>query len=85
MRALARKHMARLSVRFFPFRELTPFMSPMQAQLDGIEFRQKSGTTATDRARVEAEVLEHVERYLMIEEILGLDSACWPIGSEAAI
>ncbi len=36
------------------------FMSPMQAKLDGVEFRQKSGTTATDRARVEAEVLEHV-------------------------
>ena len=53
------------------------FMSPMQAQLEGVEFRQKSGTTATDRARVEAEVLEHVERYLMIEEILGLDSASW--------
>jgi len=27
------------------------FMSPMQAKLDGIEFRQKAGTTATDRAR----------------------------------
>ena len=53
------------------------FMSPMQAKLDGIEFRQKAGTTATDRARVEAEVLEHVERYLMIEDILGLDSASW--------
>jgi len=56
---------------------LSYFMSPMQAQLEGIEFRQKSGTTATDRARVEAEVPEHVERYLMIEEILGLDSASW--------
>lgn len=53
------------------------FMSPMHAKLEGVEFRQKSGTTATDRARVEAEVLEHVERYLEIEEILGLDSASW--------
>jgi Zn-dependent peptidase ImmA (M78 family)/transcriptional regulator with XRE-family HTH domain len=53
------------------------FMSPMQARLDGVEFRQKSGTTVADRARVEAEVLEHVERYLLIEEILGLDSATW--------
>lgn len=53
------------------------FMSPMQAKLDGVEFRQKSGTSAADRARVEAEVLEHVERYLMIEEILGLDSSSW--------
>jgi Zn-dependent peptidase ImmA (M78 family)/DNA-binding XRE family transcriptional regulator len=53
------------------------FMSPMQARLDGVEFREKSGTTVADRARVEAEVLEHVERYLLIEEILGLDSATW--------
>lgn len=53
------------------------FMSPMQAKLEGVEFRQKSGTATTDRARVEAEVLEHVERYLMIEEILGFDSASW--------
>lgn len=53
------------------------FMSPMQARLDGVEFRKKAGTTARDRARVEAEVLQQVERYLMIEEILQLDSASW--------
>ena len=52
-------------------------MSPMQASLDGVEFRKKAGTTARDRARVETEVLEQVERYLMIEAILELDSACW--------
>jgi len=53
------------------------FMSPMGAELNGMDFRKKSGTSASDRARVEAEVLEHVERYLMVEEIIGLDSACW--------
>lgn len=53
------------------------FMSPMQARLEGVEFRQKSGTSAKDRARVEAAVLDHVERYLTIEGILGLDSASW--------
>ena len=52
-------------------------VSPMQARLDGVEFRKKAGTTAKDRARVETEVLEQVERYLMIEAILELDSACW--------
>jgi transcriptional regulator with XRE-family HTH domain len=46
-------------------------------KLDGVEFRKKSGTSAKDRARVEAAVIEHVERYLMIEEILDLDSAEW--------
>ncbi len=52
-------------------------MSPMRASLNGVEFRKKGGTTAQDRARVEAEVLEQVERYLMVEAILELDSACW--------
>jgi len=44
-------------------------------KLDRVEFRKKSGTSAKDRARVEAAVIEHVERYLTIEEILDLDSA----------
>ena len=52
-------------------------MGGQVSQLDGIEFRKKSGTTAKDRARVEADVIEHVERYLTIEEILDLDSAAW--------
>ena len=49
----------------------------MQARLDGVDFRNKSGTSAKDRARVESAVLDHVERYLMVEEILELDSASW--------
>jgi Zn-dependent peptidase ImmA (M78 family) len=53
------------------------FASPVQAELEGIEFRKKSGTSAQDRARVEAEVLQQVERYLVVEEILELDSAFW--------
>ncbi|MDH3604545.1 MAG: XRE family transcriptional regulator [Candidatus Tectomicrobia bacterium] len=45
--------------------------------IKGLEFRKKSGTSAKDRARVEAAVIEHVERYLTIEDILDLDSAEW--------
>jgi Zn-dependent peptidase ImmA (M78 family)/DNA-binding XRE family transcriptional regulator len=52
-------------------------MGAQVQQLDGVEFRKKSGTTAKDRARVEAAVIEHVERYLAIEEILDLESAEW--------
>jgi Zn-dependent peptidase ImmA (M78 family)/DNA-binding XRE family transcriptional regulator len=52
-------------------------MGAQVQQLDGVEFRKKSGATAKDRARVEAAVIEHVERYLTIEEILDLDSAEW--------
>ena len=40
------------------------FMSPMAA-LAGLDCRKKSGTSAKDRARVEAEVLHQVERYLI--------------------
>jgi Zn-dependent peptidase ImmA (M78 family) len=45
--------------------------------IKGLEFRKKSGTSAKDRARVEAAVIEHVERYLTIEDILDLDSVEW--------
>jgi Zn-dependent peptidase ImmA (M78 family)/DNA-binding XRE family transcriptional regulator len=46
-------------------------------RLEGIEFRKKAGTSAKERARVEATVVELVERYLAIEEVLDLDSAKW--------
>ena len=53
--------------------------APMDIRLGSLEFRKKSGTSAPDRALVEALVLEHVERYLMIEEILDLDSSTWKV------
>jgi len=46
-------------------------------ELSGVEFRTKANTTARDRAHVETEVLEWIERYLQIELILNLDSAKW--------
>ncbi len=56
---------------------MTYLVSPQQSQLKSLEFRKKSGTSAKDRARVEAEVLESVERYLQVETILGLPSESW--------
>jgi len=53
------------------------FMSPIGARLLEVDFRKKAATSARDRARVEAAVLDHVERYLAVEEILELDSAQW--------
>lgn len=41
------------------------------------EFRKLASTSAKDRARVEAVVLDHAERYLAAEELLGLDTAIW--------
>src|SRR5712692_5616431 len=46
-------------------------------ELSGVEFRTKANTTGRDRALVETEVLEWIERYLQIELILELDSATW--------
>jgi len=46
-------------------------------ELTEVDFRTKANTTAKDRARVETEVIEWVERYLQIEQILELDSADW--------
>jgi len=53
------------------------FMSPMGAELLDVDFRKKAATSARNRARVEAAVLDHVERYLTIEKILELESAEW--------
>jgi Zn-dependent peptidase ImmA (M78 family) len=46
-------------------------------ELSSVEFRTKANTTGRDRAKVETEVLEWIERYLQIELILDLDSSKW--------
>jgi transcriptional regulator with XRE-family HTH domain len=46
-------------------------------QLAGVEFRTKANTSGRDRALVETEVLEWIERYLQIELVLEMDSADW--------
>lgn len=51
-------------------------MAPMSIQLTNVEFRQAaSKVSAKDNAIVKASVIEHVERYLMIEEIIGIKGA----------
>ena len=52
---------------------LTYLLSPSKVSLESVEFRKLSSTSARERATVEAEVLDHVDRYLQVEEILGLD------------
>lgn len=46
-------------------------------ELTGVEFRTKANTSARDRAHVEAEVLEWIERYLQVESVLEMDSSHW--------
>lgn len=45
--------------------------------LEGAEFRKKQITSKRDEARVEAQVLHLLERYLTVEELLGLPSVEW--------
>ena len=45
--------------------------------LKDLEFRKNAFTTNRAEAQVEATVLAHLERYLAIEDILGLSSARW--------
>ena len=53
-----------------------PYLMDTQGiALTGVDFRTKANTTARERAQVETEVIEWVERYLQVERILGLDSA----------
>jgi Zn-dependent peptidase ImmA (M78 family)/DNA-binding XRE family transcriptional regulator len=46
-------------------------------ELANVDFRTKANTNAKDRARVETEALEWVDRYLQIENILEIDGSRW--------
>lgn len=68
-------------------------MSSQVEVLDGLEFRKHSGTSARDRAKAEAIVIDNLERYLTIEDILGIQPnvdwfqglRCESVGSEDEI
>lgn len=49
-------------------------MGAQVSALSGVEFRKGAGTSAADRARVEATVIERLENYLAIEEIVGIEA-----------
>ena len=60
--------------------------------LEAVEFRRKRLTSRREEAQVEARVLDRLERYLAVEETLGLPTvtrdmprdAPWPVLSDAA-
>ena len=54
-------------------------MDTQGIELTGVDFRAKANTSARDRANVETEVIEWIERYLQIERVLELNSAEWEI------
>lgn len=51
--------------------------------LEGVEFRKKQITSKKEQAQIQAKALHLIERYLMVEEILGLPSAEWDKPREA--
>ena len=52
-------------------------LSDQVEELEAVEFRKLSGTSAGDRAKVEATVIDRLQRYLAVEEILDVDSGAW--------
>ena len=56
---------------------LTYLLDTQEVELSRVESRTEANTSARDRAQVETEVLEWIERYLQIEQVLELDSAHW--------
>jgi Zn-dependent peptidase ImmA (M78 family)/DNA-binding XRE family transcriptional regulator len=51
--------------------------------LEGVEFRKKQITSKKEQSQIQAQALHLIERYLMVEEILGLPSAEWEKPREA--
>ena len=51
--------------------------------LESVEFRKKSFTGAREKNQVEAKVLDFLERYLTVEDILGLPTVNWDMPREA--
>ena len=49
-------------------------LSPSNISLESVEFRKLASTKASERAAVEGQVLDHVDRYLQVEELLGIAS-----------
>ena len=47
-------------------------LRPSNVSLESVEFRKLNSTKARERAAVEGEVLDNVDRYLQVEEILGI-------------
>ena len=63
-----------------PFEYLS---SDSDIRLETVEFRKKRLTSRREEAQVEAKVLRLLERYLTVEEILGLPTVAWDMPREA--
>lgn len=48
-----------------------------EIELESVEFRKKASTSAREDARIKARVIHLAERYLVVEEALGLPGVAW--------
>ena len=62
----------------------TYLLSPTVVSLESVEFKKLASTKVRERAMVEAAVLDHVDRYLQVEELLGIASSIWEIPDGAS-
>lgn len=58
-------------------------VSDTEFVLESVEFRKKSFTGAREKNQVEAKVLDFLERYLTVEDILRLPTVDWDMPREA--
>ena len=61
----------------------TYLLSPTVISLESVDFRKFASTRVRERAMVEAAVLDHVDRYLQVEELLDITSSVWEIPHDA--
>ena len=57
----------------------TYLLSPTVVSLESVEFRKLASTKVRERAMVEATVLDHVDRYLQVEELLDITTSIWEV------
>ena len=57
--------------------------SDSDIRLEAVDFRKKQLTSRREEAQVEASVLYLLERYLTVEELLGLPTVAWDMPREA--
>ena len=55
----------------------TYLLSPTVVSLESVEFGKLASTKVRERAMVEATVLDHVDRYLQVEDLLDITSSIW--------
>lgn len=57
----------------------TYLLNPTVVSLESVEFRKLASTKVRERAMVEAAVLDHVDRYLQVEDLLDITSSIWEV------